>query len=43
MSFQEDNVDMDTKEIIKLTNNGNAPGIFNWFTNNSKNFYIEPM
>ncbi|EGR27619.1 hypothetical protein IMG5_193180 [Ichthyophthirius multifiliis] len=43
MSFSDDNIEMDTKEIIQLTNNGNATGTFNWFTNNSKNFLIKPM
>lgn len=42
MGFNEDNLEMTTKDIIKLTNNGNAPGKFKWQTNNSKIFTISP-
>ena len=42
MGFTDDNVEMTTKEIVKLTNNGNAPGKFKWNTNNSKIFSITP-
>ncbi|KAL4498636.1 hypothetical protein ABPG72_019754 [Tetrahymena utriculariae] len=42
MSFGEDNIEMITKETIKLVNNGNAPGKFKWHTNNSKIFTITP-
>ena len=42
MGFTDDNVEMTTKEVIKLTNNGNAPGKFKWQMNNSKNFTITP-
>lgn len=41
MGFTDDNVEMTTKEIIKLTNNGNAPGKFKWNIT-SKIFSITP-
>ncbi|EGR30900.1 hypothetical protein IMG5_121460 [Ichthyophthirius multifiliis] len=42
MQFFDDNHEMFTKETIKLTNNGNAPGKFEWFHTPNKIFTVVP-
>lgn len=42
MSFYEDNHEMFTKESLKLTNNGNATGKFEWIHMPNRVFSIQP-
>lgn len=45
MAFAEDNFEMVTKEVVRLTNNGNATGKFKWLMSAStatKVFSISP-
>lgn len=42
MNFVDDNHEMVCKETLKLTNNGNAPGKFEWAHTSLKIFTITP-
>lgn len=42
MNFFDDNHEMFTKETIKLTNNGNSVGKFEWVHTNNRLFTIIP-
>ncbi|CAD8106047.1 unnamed protein product [Paramecium primaurelia] len=42
LSFTEDNAEMETSEILRLTNNGNAEAKFKWITSEKKLFYVKP-
>jgi len=33
---------METQEIVRLTNNGNADAKFKWYTNEKKVFFVNP-
>ena len=41
-SFSDDNIEMETFELVKITNNGNSAGKFSW-QNDSKIYRIEPF
>ena len=38
--FNEDNNEMETAEIVRLTNNGNAEAKYKWITTEKKIFYV---
>ena len=42
LAFSETNMEMETTEVIKVNNNGNAPGKFKWDVPNNSVFTIKP-
>ncbi|CAD8117028.1 unnamed protein product [Paramecium sonneborni] len=42
LTFTEDNTEMETIEILRLTNNGNADAKFKWITSDKKTFTVKP-
>ena len=40
--FQDDNVELETTEIVRIINNGNAPGKFKWTLSDRKIFTVFP-
>lgn len=42
LTFTEDNAEMETSEILRLTNNGNAEAKFRWITSEKKIFTVKP-
>lgn len=42
MNFYDDNHDMIAKEVIRLTNNGNATAKFDWLHTNQRIFSATP-
>ena len=40
--FAEDNIEMETSEVIKLTNNGNSAGKFKFLLTDKRIFYTTP-
>ncbi len=42
LTFTEDNAEMETSEILRLTNNGNAEAKFKWITSEKKIFSVKP-
>jgi hypothetical protein len=41
-SFAEDNIEMETNEVIRISNNGNAPGKFKWILTEKQIFTASP-